>query len=189
MMQRIFGLFFTKFNNTCDQRHFCFFPHTFSFLLSTMGAHFSEMQDDGRGILTDGLYRILRIILGNLNDPVDFEEYGLRASFIIAHVYSSHSQVDGGNYQSEAFFVRNPTLDGLVDVVLYIPYENIIQLNSLFGREITEQIKRDVLRLWMTYLLNNILTDEQATSERVEECRWMLAHDIVRRVCEGEIAS
>ena len=168
---------------------FPFFPHTFSFSLSTMGAHFSEMQDDGRDILTDGLYRILRIILGNLNDPVDFDEYGLRASFIIAHVYSLHSQVDGGNYQSETFFVQNPTLDGLVDVVLYIPYENIIQLNSLFGQEITEQIKRDVLRLWMIYLLNNILTDEDATSERVEQCRRILSREIVRRVCEGEIAA
>lgn len=162
-----------------------FSAHIFFFSLSTMGAHFSEMQDDGRDILTDGLYRILRIILGNLNDPVDFEDYGLRASFIIAHVFS---QVDGGNYQSEAFFVQNPTIDGLVDVVLYIPNENIIQLNSLFGREITEQIKRDVLRLWMIYLLNNILTDEDATSERVEECRWILSREIVRRVCEGDIA-
>lgn len=149
-----------------------------------MGARFSEMQDDDREVLAAEFLRVLTC-LGDLMDPVDFEQYGMRASFIIANVYSS---VENGRYNEDALFVVEPTLEGVRDVELFISPKNNERLISLFGEEISGHIRRDVLRLWMELLLNNILTDEDATSERVEECRWMLSREIVRCVCEGAIA-
>jgi len=153
------------------------------FALSTMGHRFSKMHDRDREALAAALFEILK--LGDLQSPDDFGQYGKRAAFIIAYLYSS---IDEGDYNEGALFSDDPLIEGVGNVQPYICSQNNKRLVSLFGEEITEQIKRDVLRVWMEFLLNNIPTDEDATKERVEECRWMLSREIVRRVCEGAIA-
>jgi hypothetical protein len=149
-----------------------------------MGHRFSKMHDRDREALAAELFEILSK-LGDLQSPDDFGQYGKRAAFIIAYLYSS---IDEGDYNKDALFSDDPLIEGVGNVQPHICSQNNKRLVSLFGEEITEQIKRDVLRVWMEFLLNNIPTDEDATKERVEECRWMLSREIVRRVCEGAIA-
>ena len=154
------------------------------FALSTMGHRFSKMHDHDREALAAELLRVLTC-LGGLLHPDDIGQYGKRAAVIIANLYSS---AWFGDYEECKLFSDNPLVEGVGNVQLYICSQNNKRLVSLFGEEITEQIKRDVLRVWMEFLLNNIPTDEDATKERVEECRLMLSREIVRRVCEGAIA-
>ena len=149
-----------------------------------MGARFSEMQNGDRELLAREVYSLLRESLGDIGYPrtQDPRILGNRVLTIYWAVFTS-----GFGYDNELF--NQETLDprGVQDVeVSLAKAEDFI---SLFGVEIFEQIKRCVLPLWMTYLLNNIRTDEQATRERVEQCRMMLAEEIVRRVCEGENAA
>lgn len=151
-----------------------------------MGAHFSEMQDDGREVLVNELYQVLINLLKPTASSEVFMRHGLRAAVIISNVLLF---AESGEYNGDALYSQNPSLEGLGNVVILPDYDIEEKLFDLFGMEIAEQTKRSVHMLWMTYLLNNILSDEQATSERVEECRWMLSREIVRRVCEGEIAS
>lgn len=150
-----------------------------------MGARFSEMQDDERDVLVQELYDFLIKLLKPTKSSEVFMRHGVRASVIIFNVLVF---ADSGTYNRDALCSQTPTLAGLGDVVILVEYFTEQKLFDLFGEVITIQIKRSVHRLWMIYLLNNILTDEEATSERVEQCRMMLAREIVRRVCEGDIA-
>ena len=148
-----------------------------------MGARFSVMRNGDRELLAREVYSLLRESLGDIGYPRTQypRTLGNRDLTIYWAVFTS-----GFGYDNELFNQETLDLQGVRDVeVCLAKAEDFI---SLFGAEIFEQIKSSVLPLWMTYLLNNIHTDEDATSERVENCRLMLSREIVRRVCEGEIA-
>lgn len=166
---------------------FLFFSaYIFFFSLSTMGARFSEMQDDGREVLAGELCEVLQKLLKPTATSSVFMIHGLRAAVIISNVLlSAHS----GHYNDEGLFNENPSLEGLGNVVLQVQFEVREELIDLFDDErIVRQIITEIHRLWMIFLINNIITDQDATDLCVERCRMMLAREIVRRVCDGTIA-
>lgn len=147
-------------------------------------AHFSKMQDADREDLAHKLCDIL-LCLGDFLDPLDVNpQFGSWAQLVIASVYTS---AFCGHYNKKKLFTENPTLDGLGDVEALI--YRFDALRDLFGYDTAKQISRGVLRLWMEYLLENIGDDKDATHQRVNECRFMLAREIVRRVCDGAVAA
>lgn len=169
------------------QRLFCFFPHTFSFSLSTMGARFSEMQDDEREVLAGELCSVLQKLLKPTSTSAVFMIHGLRAAVIISNALLF---AESGTYNRDSLYSQNPTLAGLGNVVLQVQFEVREELINLFDDElIVRQIINEIHRLWMIFLLNNILTDEDANDQCVERCRMMLAEEIVRRVCDSAIAA
>ena len=142
-----------------------FFAHIFFLTFAKMGAHFSQMQDDDIALLVEELYHILKS-LGNVGvgNP-DNDGMMLRDDFIQHHYVTSQYRAG-----SE------------------IPYiTNYAALVRLFGPATARQIARRVLPIWLSYLQNNILTDADATPERAEECRRLLARDIVQRIIKSAV--
>ena len=144
-----------------------------------MGAHFSQMQDADREVLADQLVPLLQRCLGNLIEYDDRIEFGRRASFIIASVYSATGSET--HYNDEALFTENPSLDAILGVIVLLGEGWKVLFDDDY---IIDNIQYLILHRWMTILLNNILTDDDATPERVDDCRRILARRIVDEVCD-----
>ena len=142
-----------------------FFAHIFFLTFAKMGAHFSQMQDDDIALLVEELYHILKS-LGDMGVGNPDNDGKMLWNDFIQH-YCVTSQYRGGS-----------------DIPHITDYAALVRL---FGPATARRIARHVLPIWLSYLQNNILTDADATPERAEECRRLLARDIVQRIIKSAV--